>query len=248
MAAKLSEMMVSGQTLSFNWACNFCSETHTGNLLKKAKMLNIDHLSGEQKADIALLNNEGKLLVAIHILKNKKPVEEKIEHYTKQDVIYIQLRQIDTSEKTIDEIITNPVFVGTCFNPKCEACNHYQKKNELVIIDAPCWKCHQNMKIAVLRAGMSRGGTTVGPKSFTPEEISFAQKMGVIIQPHYSRTVSETYLASTCSSCGTFAGEFKLFVEYYHPAQMGDYPFESYDIGYHCEYCDMMVSTEKESD
>ena len=104
-------------------------------------------------------------------------------------------------------------------------------EEKLYIIDGECWKCKGSMKVAVIRADLEkRGSTTVGPEKFSGAEITFATSKGVLIKEHYSASVEKSYLANTCVQCGTFIGSFYLFTDYLDAAEMGDYPFETFDL------------------
>lgn len=121
--------------------------------------------------------------------------------------------------------------------PSCQDCGTPLVITIMTIVDGPCWKCDSNMKVAIIRGGMNRGSTTVGPDQFTSDELKLAGEKGVLIEQHYSKTAGEKYLANTCPTCKTFAGNFYLFTQYFTPAENCDYPSKRYEVGFHCEEC-----------
>lgn len=238
LAEKLKQHLAEQKPLPISWYCEYCYDGHSGNLLKKIKTVKVEHYMTVCQPDIALLDEEDKVFAVIEVVVTHKPEENVLKFYNENNIIIIQINL--KSDKDLDKLeakISNPDFVGTCFNPKCKTCGHYQLKTKMTIVDGPCWKCHSTMKVAIIEGGMERGGSSSGADEFTQQEIEFAKSKGAIIKTHYSKTAREKYLANTCPKCGTFAGNFYLFTQYLQPASIGELPSETFDIGYHCDYC-----------
>lgn len=85
---------------------------------------------------------------------------------------------------------------------------------------------------------MIGGSNHLRPSDFTPDEVEFAKSKGVILKTQFSKTVQGSYVANSCAKCGSFAGDFYLFTQYIAPACYGELPSETFNIGYHCDYCD----------
>lgn len=100
------------------------------------------------------------------------------------------------------------------------------------IIDAQCWKCEGNMKVAIIKSEDigNRGSNVSGHESFSKEEIELARSKGVIIEQVHSHTRKEKYLANVCN-CGAFAGQFYLFTEYFQLADVGNYEYKKINLG-----------------
>lgn len=238
LAAKLQQHLMKQTPLPMAWRCEYCYGGHSGNLLKKIKLVKVEYNMTVCQPDIALFDNNDRVFAVVEVVVTHKPEENVLKFYKDSNIILIKINL--TSDKDIDELetkIANPDFVGTCFNPKCKTCGHYQQKSTMTIVDGPCWKCHSTMKVAIVEGGMERGGSSSGADEFTPQEIEFAKSKGAIIKAHYSKTAHEKYLASTCPRCGTFAGNFYLFTQYLQPALTGELPSETYDTGYYCDHC-----------
>ena len=162
--------------------------------------------------DIALFDFENKVFAVIEVVVTHKPEEKVLTFYLENNIILIQINL--TSEEDIEnwkDKISKPDIVEICFNPKCKTCGHFQHKTKMTIVEGPCWKCHSSMKVSIIEGGMERGGSSCGADEFSKEEIEFAKSKGTIIKSHYSKTMHERYLASTCNKCGAFAGNFYLF-------------------------------------
>ncbi|MBP9923539.1 MAG: hypothetical protein KBF92_06890 [Bacteroidia bacterium] len=238
LAEKLQHHLTTQRPLLITWNCIYCNSRHSGNLLKKIKSVKVEYNMTVCQPDIALFENDEKVIAVVEIVVTHKPEETVLKYYKDNNIILIQLNV--KSDKDINELekkIAHPDFVGTCFNPKCKVCGHYVRKTIMTIVDGHCWKCHKIMKVAIVEGGMERGESTSGPDKFTSKEIEFAKSNGVIIKMHYSKTANEKYLANTCSMCGSFAGKYHLFSDYLSPASLGELPSKTYDRGYHCNHC-----------
>jgi hypothetical protein len=242
LADKLQKHITEGTPLPFSWNCEFCGGQHSGNLLKKVKDVKVEYNLTVCKPDIALLEDNEKVFGVVEVVVTHKPEENALKYYNDNNIILIQINL--TSDKDIDELdnrISQPNKVGTCFNPKCKTCGHFQSKKIMTIIDGPCWKCHSTMKVATIST--SSGDMVYGqsnhlrPSDFTPNEIEFAKSKGVMLKTQFSKTVQGSYVANSCVKCGSFAGDFYLFTQYIAPAGYGELPSQTFDIGYHCDYC-----------
>jgi Competence protein CoiA-like family len=243
---KLNRHLENKTILEFNWECEYCFDYHSGNLLKKIKTVKLEYYLKECRPDIALLDFNDKVFAIIEIVVTHKPEEKVIEFYKKNEIILIQINlKSDEDINQVDEKINTPDIVKTCFNPKCKICNNFLHKTKMTIVDGDCWKCKKTMKVAVVEGGLERSGSCVGPEKFSKKEIEFATSKGVIIREHYSNVVKEKYLANTCSSCGTFAGNFYLYKEYFSPAQTGELDSVTYDVGHNCNNCVKIIESNK---
>jgi hypothetical protein len=89
----------------------------------------------------------------------------------------------------------------------------------MMIITIDCWKCEKGMKMALVSDEES---AYRGPETFSENEISLAQKNGVLIKNVDSQTAEETYKANICPHCDSFIGKWFFFANYYTPALYGD--------------------------
>lgn len=244
----LEEHIQSNTPLQFSWKCKYCYETHSGNLLKKIKSVKLEYSMDKCKPDIALLDKDNNVFAVIEIVVTHKPEEEVLKYYNGKNIILIQINL--TSDKDIDELenkISKPDIVHSCFNPKCNKCGYYLNKTKMTIVDGNCWKCNFKMKVAIVEGGREREDILAGPDKFTKQEIEFAKNKGVIIKEQYSKSANERYLANTCGQCGTFIGRCYLFPDYFAPAIDGNLPSETFDIGYHCDHCYELENINKEN-
>jgi hypothetical protein len=228
--AILKEHVEQQRSLTISWNCTYCSGRHTGNLFKKVR--SVTDVEG-QPNQINLADENGQSFVIVHISKNKKPNIDIAHGLRDQSIIYLQVCPPDGDDTRIMESVSSPRFVSTCLNPKCKTCGGYQSEKKLVIIDSECWKCNSKMKVAI----MDCNGHYPGPETFTDDELTFARSKGVLIKNNFSRTAGESYLSNTCPTCAALTGQHYLFTDHYTEAMNGYYAYQSYPVGYTCEYC-----------
>lgn len=234
---KIKQHITSQTPLPISWECKYCYDRHSGNLLKKATSVRVEHNLTICQPDIALFATDGSVFAVIEVVVTHKPEESVLKFYNENNIILIQINLTsDVDIENLDSKIANPDFVATCFNPKCKRCGQYQQKTKMTVIDGPCWKCGAKMKVAMVHGTQLSGGSHIGPDRFTKKEIEFATSKGVLIRKQYSRTVNQKYLANTCTKCGTFVGDHYLFTSYCAPAAYGELPSTEYEIGFHCNH------------
>jgi len=224
-----------GISMPFTWECGECKEIHNRDLTETVNKVVVDHHMTETTADIALLDEAGNVIMAIHIRVASKPEEKTLQFYKDNNIVGIEivLSSFDDLDN-VEKIVAVPDRVGACRNPKCPTCKRGMHKTMLTIAEAPCWQCNTPMKFSYCRKGRS----ILGPSAFNESEIELARSKGVIIKEQYSSSVKETYLANSCGHCGTFIGEFYLPANYASPVEYGEIPSTKYEVGYHCETCE----------
>lgn len=234
-AEKIKNNIQNKASINFSWRCHFCGEIHKGDLLKKAKDVKLEYGLSICRPDIALFDDANRVYAVIEVVVTHKPEAAVIQYYKENNITLVQINFNSDSElDAIDSKISNPSHVLICYNPKCKKCGNYEKRSVMTIVEGDCWKCHSEMKIAILTESYSHSG----PDCFSQQQIQLARQNGVLIESHYSKTRRERYLANTCPSCRSFAGDHFLFTDYYVPATMhNSLTYKSFDVGFHCSYC-----------
>lgn len=104
-------------------------------------------------------------------------------------------------------------------------------KKQMIIVTAPCWKCEEPFKLALIYGNVAiDNGQVYGPEKFTNEEIELAETSGVTIKMHKSATRKDEYLANTCTHCNAFLGQFYHFEYFCGAIQYGDYSYKEIDL------------------
>lgn len=235
LAEKIQQHITEQKPLPISWICKYCLWEHSGNLLKKANAVKIEHNMIYCKPDIALFDCDGNVYAVIEIVVTHKPAPKILKIHDERNITLVQINL--NSDKDIDELeskVAKPDIVNLCLNTKCKTCGIKQQKIVMTIIDTHCWKCDSIMKVAIIQEnGIKRSKKSSVRNEFTHEEVVIAENKGVIIQ-----NSPKGYLANTCPACGIYINKLLLFDEYLIPALNGDHPPEFYDIGYHCTNCE----------
>ncbi|MEO0769156.1 MAG: competence protein CoiA family protein [Cyanobacteria bacterium J06649_4] len=217
------------QPLAMRWHCSSCEGTHEGNLLKKATSVKLEHNLGHCQPDLALLDENNKVVAAIEIIVTHKPEEAALSYYKKNKIVVVSYELKSDEDLTrIDAEILQPDSIDACRNPKCPQCKQHMPKKKLLIIEGDCRKCSASMKVAALRGDMGYEG------SLSDSDIQLAAQNGVFMKSQYSRTARSRYFASTCRLCGTFVGNHYLFTDY---VSVSAYNRTEIEAGYYCPFC-----------
>ncbi len=214
----------------FEWECDKCNELHKGNLLKKATKV-VEELDLQTcRPDIALLDDNNNVVIVIEIVVTHEPSPETLQFYQDNKIACLQIKVSDFSEcDKIREKVVHPDIVNICPNPICKKCGEIMNSAKLIVVSAPCWRCSNDMKIAMIVSNNSNH--TLSPADFTDEEIKMAQRLGVNIQNRYSQTVKGNYWANVCDKCNAFVGDFYMHEYFYLPHD------EEIDLNYKCFNC-----------
>lgn len=218
--------------LDIKWNCDYCSNQHSGNLLKKAVQVKLEHNLGASKPDIALLDKDNKVIAAIEVVVRHSPEQSTLNYYEQNRIILIQyILKTDEDINRLDNPIIEPDKVALCRNPKCSDCGRYKNKKQLLIIDAHCWKCAAQMKVAAIHGEAGY----ISHSEFSDSDVKLANEKGAWLISQYSCTVGRRYRANTCKKCRAFIGDHYLFDYITASHYKGDvYKKEVFDVGYYC--------------
>jgi hypothetical protein len=78
------------RALNFEWDCQFCTEHHKGNLLKKISDVKLEYNLGKCQPDIALLDAHENVHAVIEVVVTHKPEEQAVKFYKDNDIILIE--------------------------------------------------------------------------------------------------------------------------------------------------------------
>jgi ssDNA-binding Zn-finger/Zn-ribbon topoisomerase 1 len=202
-----------GDAVPLQWQCESCGDEHIGNLLRKAKAVNLEVPLGPARPDVLLLDGRGEPIVAIEVVVTHPPEAEARAFYRAHqiDVLVVKI-DADADIETLRAWKGLRASSGTpCTRRKCPHCGHPLMPSPLRVVLADCYKCGGPMKIAFKSTAMG----TSGPPNFTEYDIRLAKASGCQLQVRYSRVTRSRYLANTCGNCEAFSGQFYLH-EYLH--------------------------------
>lgn len=214
----------------FTWQCQECGKEHVRNMLRVAKSVRIEYDLGICKPDIALLDENGKVVVVIEIVVTHKPEPEAVEYYKEKRIGCLQINVSDFEDcENVDYKLTHPDYVNLCPTPNCKRCGQKMSRAKMVIVNSTCWRCGRDMKIAMIDTDFY--GQIIFTDSFTEKEIKLANENGAYVKMNYSNQMKESYFANTCKYCNAFVGQHHIH-DYYdlkHELEL--------DLGYKCYNC-----------
>jgi hypothetical protein len=192
----------------------------------------MEHNLGVCKPDIALLNDEGKVVSVIEIVVTHDPEDYAVQYY-KENNIYLAIVKLENDDSfELLEKSPFPLNLNGCTNPKCKRCkSSYTTKKHFMIMDLRCWKCKSVMKTVVAH---TKGRSF---DHFDEDDIKKAKEFGILLRKQYSATAKENYIANICKKCGAMSGRYFLRDDY-HNAQSGYISCEVVDAGFYCPQCD----------
>ena len=231
---KISKHIHNHLPLHVHWLCSFCADTHTGNLLRRATQVRLEHDLGVCQPDITLLDRKNVPVVVIEVIVTHKPEEATITFCRQRKITLIKYRIKDGTElETIQNAEDlHPASVDRCTRPKCQQCHHPMKQNCMVIVFATCKRCKHILKVPFVLIG--RSGDSIGfrgPEEFTDLDLKFAKEKDIRLPTFNRKSRDQEYLA--CSGCNKSLGDhFLTDYLFNQEAEREEYPME-----YHCDRC-----------
>lgn len=217
-AEYINEKILKNEDFFFEWECEICHEKHKGNLLKKTKKAVTEYHMGTCKPDIALLNENGKVVITVEIVVTHKPEPNTLQYYNDNKIACLQINVDDFIDcDNIETKLSNPNKVNLCPNPICKICGGVTRNAKLVIAGTPCWNCHKEMMSAFIHSNNATFiEEFITPTDFNEEELEIAKRLGANIQKRYSKEYDVNYFTNVCQHCNSAEGLLKYSVYDYH--------------------------------
>ena len=118
-SAKIKE----SQELFFAWKCERCRQPQKDNLLRDVVEVVTEYNLGVCRPDIALLDKEGMVLMAVEIVYSHSPAEKSLKYYEENNIACLKVKVScfeDCDE--IENVLMNPQKVEIYPKRKCEEC------------------------------------------------------------------------------------------------------------------------------
>ena len=231
LSSQLESALIEKKEIPLTWTCSWCQEEHTGNLLRKARSVLVEHALQGCRPDLTLFDEHDTPVVIIEIVVSHHP-EEHVREFCRRNGIGLLEYHINTDDdvESLRALTNFRATIGSvCVRKKCPLCKAPVRSVMLHVVEGNCWKCNCSMKIAFSECE----GMMSGPPSFGALALQVARQRGAILRERFSNVVKERYLANTCGNCGSFVGEHYLH-DFWYSAQSG--PPEV--VGYECPECD----------
>lgn len=146
--AHLQECISVGRPIEFKWTCIDCNSILSGNLLRHVTTVKEEFDLKVCRPDIALLDLEGNVLVAIEVVVTHAPEDKVLDYYREAGVVLVQINL--SSEGDLNEVearIERPDKVDYCMKPGCK--NYGASTIERVTQHIPteCPRCYSQIEM-----------------------------------------------------------------------------------------------------
>ncbi len=153
----IQEKINSKQDWFYEWHCERCNEVHKENLLTAVVDVDTEYNLGRCRPDIALLDNQGKVVVAIEVIVTHKPESKISQYYEDNEITCLQIKVNDFLDcEVIESKLSHPDNVNICLCRNNEIQLEYLvKPNDTLLIrflknivnTTNCPKCKGRLQI-----------------------------------------------------------------------------------------------------
>ena len=128
------------KAFDLHWACNYCSQLYSKNLLKRTATIATQTSIEGHTPDILLLNKHGKPVIGIEIVVRQKLTRKVIHRYETQGILLIEIHPTEKDLHAVEEKLSHPDKVGFCSNAECYNSQFYQHTIGRTVFNQPL-KC-----------------------------------------------------------------------------------------------------------
>lgn len=214
-----------------SWECSRCGSGHSGNLLKKARSVRVEHSFATCRPDLTLFDENARPVAIVEVVVSHAP-EDHVRDFCKQEKIGL-LEYHLTDDSSLDALRPLTKFhakVGSvCTRKKCPRCMAPTHSIRLFIGEGKCWKCRSKMKMALI----ARRRRIAGPDEFNDTAIAIAHQRGAILRRCPPNDAGRRLLRNSCPRCRSLTGAFFL-IDYGYLACGKN----SVLVGSECSRCD----------
>lgn len=125
------------------WSCPLCCRKYTKDLLQKVASIQARPMIETNQPDIALIDQAGRPLFAIHFLVRKKLTKKVLHCYEEKGIILIQYHLVENDWQQVEEKLHRPDEVSFCNNGECYNFQFFQNciQREYICQSFKCKKC-----------------------------------------------------------------------------------------------------------
>lgn len=172
-----------------SWTCSNCNQEFQGNLLQKAEFVVKEKEFGSSRPDIALLDAEGRPIVAIEVVFTHDVEENTLQFYQDSSIVLVSV-EVHSAEDCNDMVrkISKPDSVNLCFNGECLSCQSMTRFRNQIRVTA-------NGEIIGIAISVFNpfGDNNIKGVPLTQEEQRRAEDAAKKIWPNWQFTVKRLY-------------------------------------------------------
>ena len=124
------------QEFPISWTCRSCKQEFQGNLLQRADSLVVEKEFGSSRPDIALLDAEGRPIVAIEVVFTHDVEDNTLQFYQDSCIVLVRV-EVHSAEDCNDMVqkLSHPDSVNLCYNTKCASCQSTTINRRLIMLN-----------------------------------------------------------------------------------------------------------------
>ncbi len=126
-----------------NWKCEGCNKPYSGNILYMAKDVKIELDLGVCRPDIALLDANGKVIIAVEIVNTHYPEEGVLKYYRDNGIVLVQYNVTEDDLLNIEERLHIPDHVSLCLDSNCREFKPTLLNRTVIPRNIQCIRCHR---------------------------------------------------------------------------------------------------------
>lgn len=126
-----------------NWKCEGCNKPYSGNILYMAKDVKIELDLGVCRPDIALLDANGKVIIAVEIVNTHYPEDGVLKYYRDNGIVLVQYNVTEDDLLNIEERLQHPDHVSLCLDSNCISFSSNMLTRRIRNLDVKCIQCHR---------------------------------------------------------------------------------------------------------
>lgn len=149
-----------GKQINISWTCKDCKMTYSGNLLSKAKSVEIEKSHGSMRPDISLFDSDGKLIAGIEVVVTHWPEQKTLESYFAEGIILIEYDIVPDDLLNIENRLSKPDSVSLCFNTLCHYFNTRMFVRTPCVGIGKCTTCQSDVQFVTMKSDSAIGTYT----------------------------------------------------------------------------------------
>ncbi len=123
------------QDINISWTCTECGLDFKGNLLKRAKKVEMEKNLKTSRPDIALLDENDNTIVAIEIVFTHDVTDKTLTFYDNNNIVLIRILVHSAEDcNNLMQKLQFPDRVDLCFNINCPRCQNMQVFRRIVSV------------------------------------------------------------------------------------------------------------------
>lgn len=194
--------------LSLSWTCESCGFQNTGNLLEKVCSVEEEYALDGCRPDIALLDDQQRVVAVIEIVVTHSPDEYALRYYRDRHIVLIEINVSSEEELLrVEERVMRPDAVDFCMNPNCQNSDRHPIDRKVIVRASRCGRCFS--KTETYRVVVDGVFGKHESRGFTDGEIDLVKNRHRNIRIVFDQATKGKYPVYDCLNCRRFQSRYR---------------------------------------